>query len=143
MPCQTSCGLKHAIIVSTVHRRHAAPLMCVCNRTYEMVVSDQSWLAHQYYRYIVLDEAQRIKNEEAYCSQAVSHQPILHTYTYIIKMYVCTYVHTYIYTHIHMDTYMDARMDTYIYTCLYTPGTQASRGRQASDHRHAAAERSA
>jgi hypothetical protein len=38
--------------------------------TYEMVVSDASYFAHQYYRYIVLDEAQRIKNDNSLIGQA-------------------------------------------------------------------------
>jgi len=39
--------------------------------TYEMVVSDIKWLSRQYYRYLILDEAQRIKNNQSLIGQAV------------------------------------------------------------------------
>ena len=42
--------------------------------TYEMLVAEQPWLTHRFhFRYLVLDEAQRIKNESSLAGVAVRH----------------------------------------------------------------------
>jgi len=40
--------------------------------TYEMLVAEQNWLSHRFhFRYVVLDEAQRVKNEASLAGMAV------------------------------------------------------------------------